>query len=156
MNHPAFFFPPDSIGPVSHESRTLWLSYRISVTTHDRIHILFEHYTKSPKQCITLSLAKRNHRVAINGTDAGRFVLWTHTAPRHVEIDITKAGRGSELCIFNGWEDLKQGTLLYGLRYAAIDVQAQVDGSVILNCSDGWGEADFTDLQVRVIRERAA
>jgi hypothetical protein len=65
-------------------------------------------------------------------------------------------GKGSELSFYNGWEDLKYGTLLSGLRYAAIDVQTQPDGSVLLNCSDGWGDADFADLQARVIRECAA
>jgi len=103
-----------------------------------------------------LSLAKRPHRMRISGHEAARYVLWSHTAPRQVQIDITKAGRGSELCFYNGWEDLKYGTLLYGLRYAAIDVQPQPDGSICLHCSDGWGDANFTDLQVRVTHERAA
>lgn len=155
MNHPAFFFPPGSIGPVSVDSRTLWLSYRMPVVSGDRLQVVFEHYTTKPKQCLMVSLSKRNHRMTIEGSNASRFVLWTDTAPKRVEIGITKAGRGSELCFYNGWEDSKYGTLLCGLRYSAIDAQPQNDGSLLLNCSDGWGDADFTDLQVRVVHERA-
>src|SRR5687767_11630499 len=107
---PACFFAPDSLGPVTYEGRELWLSYRLPVTTGDRVHILFERFTDRPRQGLRVTLKNRRHRVAINTQEGSGFTLWCDTAPRHVEVHVAKAGRrGDQLILMNAWQDEKYG-----------------------------------------------
>ena len=154
---PACFFAADTVGPVSHNGRELWLSYRIPVGTGDRIHLLFERFSSRPRQGMQLMMANRRHQLAIAGHEGRQFVLWADTAPRHVEVEITKAGRGGTLVLMNAWQDEKYGTMLYGLNWAAMDVSAEADGTLLIDCSDGYGlEPSFGDLVVRVLPERVS
>jgi hypothetical protein len=152
---PACFFARDSLGPVAYEGRELWLSYRFPVVAGDRVHIFIERFSARPRQGLRVMLNNRRHRIRINPEEANQFILWCDTAPRHVEVDVTRSGRrGEELILMNAWQDEKYGTMLYGLNWAAMDVHREPDGSVMLRCSDGYGrEPCFDDLIVRVIVE---
>jgi hypothetical protein len=152
---PACFFAPGVVGPVTFEGRELWLSYRLPIATSDRVHFLFEQYRQRPLQGLQVSVENRRHELAINAQPGRRFILWTDTAPRHVEVEVIKAGRGGTLVLMNAWQDETYGTTMYGLNWCAMDVRADSDGSLLLDCSDGYGsEPSFGDLVVRVIHER--
>ena len=153
---PTGFFPLNSIGPVDFEGRTLWLSYHLPVGTGDRIRILFEKFTRRPRQGVVLTMGNRRHEIAINGQQSAQFILWADTAPAEVEVDITKAGRAGSLVIYNIWQDEKYGTILHGLNWTAMAVRHGPDGSLLLDCSDGYGlEPSFGDLVLRLFHEPA-
>jgi hypothetical protein len=153
---PACFFAADTLGPVSYDGRELWLSYRFPVETGDRVHLLFERFSSRPRQGLQVLMVNKRHQLAVSGHQSRQFILWADTAPRHVEIEIAKAGRGGTLVLVNAWEDEKYGTMFYGLNWTAMDVRTDPDGSLLLDCSDGYGlEPSFGDLVVRVVHERA-
>jgi hypothetical protein len=144
-------------GVIEYEGRQLRLSYWLSVLKGDRLHILFERQTARPVQGLALQLHDRRGELEIASKRSKHMVLWTDTAPRHVECSINKVKRGGQLSLMNVWRDEKYGTTMMGLNCAAMDVQLQPDGSVLLCCSDGWGmDPDFSDLVVRVIVEHDA
>jgi hypothetical protein len=154
------FFPlwsgaPD--GVLEYKGRQLRIAHWIDVAKGDRLHVIIEGFTDRPVQGVRLTLEDRRGGLEIVGQQSRSFVLWTDTAPRHVECLVAKAKRGARLSLVNVWRDEEYGTTMQGLNAAAIDVQPQADGSTILQCSDGWGtEADFTDLVVRLIIEPAS
>ena len=153
---PAAFFAGGVIGPVAHEARELWLAYRTPVETGDRVHVLFEHAESRPRQGLRVLMDQRRHQLEINGQRGKGFTLWADTAPRHVEVEIAKAGRGGALVFMNVWEEEKYGTMLLGMGWCAISVRRDPDGSLVLDCSDGYGPGpSFGDLVVRVLHERA-
>jgi len=83
------------------------------------------------------------------------FVVWTDTAPRHIEFTApVNARKPVELVLYNVWPDEKYGTMMYGLNAAATVVEQPRANEWILACSDGWGEEpDFRDLVVRLVHE---
>ena len=148
---PSCFFGLDTLGPVHYERRSLWLSYRLSVCTGDHVRLLFEGFRRRPRQGIQLIMENRRHRMTINDQQAKGFILWADTAPPEVPVEITNAGRGGRLILYNVWEDEKYGTLLHGLNWTAMDVRDCTDGSLLIDCSDGYGlEPSFGDLVVRL------
>ena len=101
-------------------------------------------------------MASRRHELAINAHRGRQFILWRDTAPRQVDVEIVKAGRDGTLVLMNAWQDEKYCTTMYGLNWCGMDVRAERDGSLRIDCSDGYGiEPSFGDLVVRVIHERA-
>ena len=138
-------------GLIEYQGRQLRLSYWLSVSKGDRLHLIFERQTARPVQGLALQLHDRRGELQIGGTRSRHMVLWTDTAPRHVECSVNKVKRGGQLSLMNVWRDEKYGTTMMGLNCAAMDVQVQADGSALLCCSDGWGmDPDFSDLVVRL------
>lgn len=70
---------------------------------------------------------------------------------RHLRRDQCEGG--ARVVITNQWRDEKYGSTMYKLNNAAMEVLDQTDGSLLLRCSDGWGDADFNDLVVQVVAE---
>lgn len=141
--------------PISYGGRTLRQSWGVPVTLGDTVLIRFERFVAKPVQGIGIAGLGKGTRLMLAAEEGKDFVLWTDTAPREVVVAIRKATPGSVVRIWNVWRDVKYGTTLYGLNAAAIDVHENADGSVLLQCSDGWGGPDFNDLVVRVERLRA-
>jgi hypothetical protein len=54
----------------------------------------------------------------------------------------------------NQWRDEKFGSTMYRLNNAAMEILPQEDGvSVVMRCSDGWGEPDFDDLVIQLTQQ---
>jgi hypothetical protein len=144
-------------GLIEYEGRQLRLSYWLSVSKGDRLQLIFERHVARPVQGLALQLHDRVGELQIGSTRGKHMVLWTDTAPRHVECSVNKVKRGGQLSLMNVWRDEKYGTTMMGLNCAAMDVQVQPDGSALLCCSDGWGmEPDFSDLVVRLTIQHQA
>ena len=134
--------------PIEYEGRRVQLSYWFPVSAGDRVLIKFLRSVPTPVQ--GLGVTGERCQLRVESTTSKNLVLWTDTAPREVEMSVVKAKRGARLGVMNQWRDTKYGTSLMGLNNAAMEVQPQPDGSVLLRCSDGSGEADFNDLVVEL------
>jgi hypothetical protein len=52
------------------------------------------------------------------------FVVWTDTAPRHIEFTApVNAREPVELVLYNVWRDEKYGTMMYGLNAAGTVIE---------------------------------
>ena len=142
--------------PIQYDGRTLHSSLRLPVSAGDRVHIFFEHFVARPVQGLVIQAANRAHKLAIAPTSHNMFVLWTDTAPRHVEVAApAKARKPVELVLNNVWRDEKYGTMMYGVNAAAMVIEQPRADEWTLACSDGWNvEPDFTDLVLRLVHER--
>lgn len=140
-------------GPIQYERRKLYWTYWLTVKEGDEISLRFVRAIDSPVQGLGIKTEKCHVQVA--DTTAKSIALWTDTAPKEVNLRAVKAKAGARIGLFNQWRDEKYGSTMYHLNNAAMEVQAQPDGSFLIRCSDGWGEADFNDL-VLVLSHRSA
>jgi hypothetical protein len=136
--------------PIQFEGRTLWSAHWADVARDQQVVVSFERFTDKPVQGLMVAGRKRSLQLEVAGRRADQFVLWTDTAPREVSVRVVKAAPGDQLGFWNVWRDEKHDSLMYGLNAAAIHVSREADGSVLLNCSDGWRGPDFEDLVVRL------
>ncbi|HEY4216447.1 MAG TPA: hypothetical protein VGM67_04885 [Gemmatimonadaceae bacterium] len=143
-------------GVIEYQGRWLRRAFDVSVSSGDRLDVFFERFTSRPVQGLGISLDDPRGALAIAGTTARSFALWTDSAPPHVACSILRVKAGGRLTVINQWRDEKYGTTLYAINAAAIDVRSQSDASAILHCSDGWGmEPNFGNLVVRLVLHRA-
>ena len=139
--------------PIRHEGRELHAVYWLPVKKGDSVSLRFIRYVDRPIQGLGIRTEKCDVRV---GDVVGKHIgLWTDTAPREVLLDVVKARDGARVGVFNQWRDAKYGTTMYSLNNAAMEVLEQQDGSLLLRCSHGCGDVDFSDLVVD-LRLRAA
>lgn len=143
--------------PIQYGGRTLHSSFKLQVSAGDRVHVFFEHFAARPIQGLTIQAANRAHKLTIAPDKHYFFVLWTDTAPRHVEVAApAKARKPVELVLYNVWRDEKYGTMMYGVNAASMVIEQLRANEWTLACSDGWGEEpDFGDLVVRLVHEHA-
>ncbi len=99
----------------------------------------------SPVQGLRIKATKGT--IQVNGQSQTDIILWADTSPASVELTI-HAKNGCELKAWNVWrrDDIAQAWI--GNAGMLID---KVDDVVTLKCSDGIGEADFTDLVVQLV-----
>lgn len=136
--------------PILYDGRTLTMAYSLSVEQGDRVDVTFERFASSPVQGLRLALKEKGGQLEIGGHRSADFVLWTDTAPRHVQVLIADGRKNGHLVVWNVWRDAKHGTTLYGVNNAAIDVAEETATGAVLRCSDGWLGPDFDDLVVRL------
>jgi hypothetical protein len=136
--------------PIPYGSSVLHWTYWIAIHADDNIEIIFERFKELPVQGICI--AAENATLNIVGSPSPKFVLWTDTAPRHVTVRVVHAGADARVSIFNVWRDEQHGSMMYRVNNAAMQIQPQDDGSVVLRCSDGYGveHVDFDDLVIRL------
>jgi hypothetical protein len=93
-----------------------------------------------------LRLAVKTGELIVSSTTASEVALWTTTAPRKARVRID-ASEPTSLDVWNAWR-------FGGLEHAWIGNAGMVihsdRGRYTLQCSDGIGPVDFTDLVVTV------
>ncbi len=73
-------------------------------------------------------------------------ILWEHTAPKEVIIDITS--KNKTLIVCNAW-DTGKGTIDYWYQSCGMQIE-EIDGYKIYNCNDGYPDEDFDDLIFKI------
>jgi hypothetical protein len=112
--------------------------------------IILEFISAKAEPAQGIQLRVRGGTMSIDDSVSDNFVLWQKGAPDRVEIEIcTETQRKPSLKLWNVWQGGLNVTQAW-LRNAAIRVEGQPSGRIILRCSDGQGEADFEDLVVAV------
>lgn len=134
--------------PIHYNGRDLHRQFVLPVKKGDSIGLRFLRATDRPVQGVGVKCEKCE--ISIADTRARSFGLWTDTAPSEVILNVVKAQADARVVFFNQWRDEKYGSTMYHLNNAAMEIVPQPDGSVLLRCSDGWGEPDFNDLVLQV------
>jgi hypothetical protein len=139
--------------PICWHGRTLIPKYSVPVDSGDAFRMRFLGSVPSPVQ--GMGLHAENCSIRVASVVAKDIALWRDTAPDVVEFSIVRVKKGARVILTNQWRDEKYGSTMYRLNNAAIEVVPQDDGSVILRCSDGWGEPDFESLVVQLWKDSA-
>lgn len=92
-----------------------------------------------------IKLAVDHGSLAINDTEAASVVLWNTTAPDEVELRVS--GAATSLEVWNCWSMGGVDTSWVG--NAGIVTKTTAEGT-LLRCSDGIGEAEFSDLEILI------
>jgi len=91
-----------------------------------------------------IKLALNSGSLRVNGLSSPSMAIWSHTAPEEIEIEVT-GRRASTLDVWNSWS--LDGVDNAWLGNSGIIVQDHAGGHT-LQCSDGTGDPDFSDLVV--------
>ncbi|WP_199433781.1 hypothetical protein [Qaidamihabitans albus] len=103
---------------------------------------------KYPVQGLKMKI--HNGLLKVNDVESRDLVLWRDTRPDQVAVRITKSGARTSLKFWNVWRG-GLGVTQAWLGNSAMRVRRGDTGDVLLvSCSDGQGDADFDDLQVRL------
>jgi len=135
-------------GTIEVDGRSLRATHSVTVSEGASLRLVFLRSASAPVQ--GLGLHGVNCSLKIGGVTNKDLALWCDTAPRNVTCDVVNVKAGARVEITNQWRDDKYGTTMYKLNNAAMEVLEQADNSLLLRCSDGWGDADFNDLVVQV------
>jgi hypothetical protein len=135
-------------GVITFEGRELRRDFIMPAQSGTTLFVDFLKSTNWPVQ--GLGLKAERCTLVVGGTTGKSIGLWTDTAPRRVEVRVDKARKGATIRFFNQWRDEKYASTMYHLNNAAMEIEQQSDGSVLLKCSDGWSEPNFEDLVVRI------
>lgn len=88
----------------------------------------------------------RGGEIGIGEKRHTEIVLWADTCPENVDLLVTSAD-GCELSMWNVWQI---GTLVQAWVGNAGMIVTNKGNSVLLECSNGPGEVDFSDLVVHL------
>ena len=117
--------------------------YVKTVQAGSTFNVKFVSYTTDFVQGLTVKTDRQVLEVANQRLKS--FVLWADTPTRDVECRVR--GRGIKTIKF--WNSWRDGGTMAWMRNAGMRIE-EIDGGVRLHCSDGRGDADFTDLVVEI------
>lgn len=100
--------------------------------------------TKLPLQGLRIKVINGN--IEVNEISGTEFILWANTSPEQVKIKIISS-QGCLLKFWNVWE--VDGITQAWVGNAGICVISQ-DRVTTLECSDGAGDIDFSDLVIQI------
>jgi hypothetical protein len=130
--------------PINLDGRTV--SPVCSLEVRDGTKITVTRLTASRTRDQAAVLAIDQGVLEIDGFESSSLSLWTSTSPRAVEVYVRGDG-ASRLDIWNAW----RGPVFEGSWLGNAGIVAQpVDGGVTLQCSDGVGPPDFTNLVIGI------
>lgn len=87
-----------------------------------------------------------------NGMNLKDAIFWTDTAPSQFTVSFVPSRETAVLKLWNEWRD-SNGVQHAWIGNAGIIIH-QLDDAVLLNCSNGMGNANFDDFVVRIRVER--
>lgn len=96
----------------------------------------------SRERAQALKLGLNAGALEINGASSQTLAIWSHTAPIEVEIRV-QGRRASNIDLWNAWS--LDGVDNAWLGNSGIVIQDHAGGHT-LQCSDGVGEPEFSDL----------
>ncbi|MBO0768895.1 MAG: hypothetical protein J2O48_09455 [Solirubrobacterales bacterium] len=143
--------------PITYQGELVYPNFSADMAVGDRVRTTWLSAASPRVQGLSLSLripdiggAKgRGGLLRIEETEAPTIGYWMDTAPRVVEAECVKLKSGAELWISNRWRT-DDGVEHEWLNNFGIKIEPITEDSVILHCSDGYGEPSFDDQVVRV------
>lgn len=113
----------------------------------DKTKILHIHRLKSKKTEIQgLKIKVIKGLLDVNDVKATEVVLWADTSPDMVDI-IIRSKDGCRVKIWNIWKTDDLQSAWIGNAGMLVETKGP---TILLSCSDGIGEINFTDLVVRI------
>jgi len=129
---------------VDWRGRTVRAVVRLPVSDGSTIRLRRLDSSRDRAQALKLGLNAGT--LEVNGKGAQSMAIWSHTAPLDVELKV-RGRRASSIDLWNAWS--LDGVENAWLGNSGIVVQDHAGGQT-LQCSDGIGEAEFSDLIVWV------
>lgn len=125
---------------ISYRGRVVKALVRIPVRDGSVVRVKRESVNSPRLQAVKLSVNKGV--VDINGFREPVISLWSHTSPEEVEFTV-RGNEASVLEVWNGWS--MGGVDTSWIGNSGIVTKTSSNGQ-LLQCSDGIGQATFSDL----------
>ena len=125
---------------ISYRGRVVKALVRIPVRDGSVVRVKRESVNSPRLQAVKLSVNKGV--VDINGFREPVTSLWSHTSPEEVEFTV-RGNEASVLEVWNGWS--MGGVDTSWIGNSGIVTKTSSNGQ-LLQCSDGIGQATFSDL----------
>ena len=125
---------------ISYRGRVVKALVRIPVRAGSMVRVKRESVNSPRLQAVKLSVNKGV--VDINGFREPVISLWSHTSPEEVEFTV-RGNEASVLEVWNGWS--MGGVDTSWIGNSGIVTKTSSNGQ-LLQCSDGIGQATFSDL----------
>ena len=125
---------------ISYRGRVVKALVRIPVRDGSVVRVKRESVNSPRLQAVKLSVNKGV--VDINGFREPVISLWSHTSPDEVEFTV-RGNEASVLEVWNGWS--MGGVDTSWIGNSGIVTKTSSNGQ-LLQCSDGIGQATFSDL----------
>tara|TARA_B100000131_G_scaffold320188_1_gene367696 strand:+ start:1793 stop:2245 length:453 start_codon:yes stop_codon:yes gene_type:complete len=125
---------------ISYRGRVVKALVRIPVRDGSVVRVKRESVNSPRLQAVKISVNKG--AVDINGYREPTISLWSHTSPEEIEF-IVRGKEASVLEIWNAWS--MGGVDTSWIGNSGIVTKASAKGQ-LLQCSDGIGQATFSDL----------
>ena len=129
---------------ISYRGRVVKALVRIPVRDGSVVRVKRESVNSPRLQAVKLSVNKGV--VDINGFREPVISLWSHTSPEEVEFTV-RGNEASVLEVWNGWS--MGGVDTSWIGNSGIVTKTSSNGQ-LLQCSDGIGQATFSDLVATV------
>lgn len=128
------------------EGRDVRSLLRLEVDPGDVLEVT--RLTASRQRPQALKLATDDGELVVASTQAPSVSLWSNSAPRKVRVRVD-SDHPTTVAIWNAW---RFGGMVHAWIGNAGMVTSSHKGRVTIQCSDGVGPIDFTDLVVTVER----
>ena len=133
-------FEESGSATISYRGRVVKALVRIPVRDGSVVRVKRESVNSPRLQAVKLSVNKGV--VDINGFREPVISLWSHTSPEEVEFTV-RGNEASVLEVWNGWS--MGGVDTSWIGNSGIVTKTSSNGQ-LLQCSDGIGQATFSDL----------
>ena len=133
---------------INHRGRIVKALVRVPVRDGSTVTVLRRNVCPDRTQGLKISVNKGV--LAVNGTQAPAVALWSNTSPDEVEFQVKGQG-ATTLEIWNCWS--MGGVDCSWVGNAGMVTKTTASG-LILRCSDGVGEPEFSDLEAEIVVER--
>ena len=125
---------------ISYRGRVVRALVRIPVNDGSLVRVRRESVSSPRLQALKVSVNKG--AVDINGYREPIIALWSHTSPEEVELKV----RGRDVSVLEVWNAWSMGGVdTSWIGNSGIVTKASASGQ-LLQCSDGIGQATFSDL----------
>ncbi|MBG01903.1 MAG: hypothetical protein CL470_06485 [Acidimicrobiaceae bacterium] len=125
---------------ISYRGRVVRALVRIPVNDGSLVRVRRESVSSPRLQALKISINKG--AVDINGYREPVIALWSHTSPEDVELTV----RGRDASVLEVWNAWSMGGVdTSWIGNSGIVTKASASGQ-LLQCSDGIGQATFSDL----------
>ena len=129
---------------ISYRGRVVRALVRIPVNDGSLVRVRRESISSPRLQALKISVNKG--AVDINGYRDPVVALWGHTSPKEVELTV----RGRDVSVLEVWNAWSMGGVdTSWIGNSGIVTKASASGQ-LLQCSDGIGQATFSDLVVTI------
>lgn len=129
---------------VEFEGHTVWAIYALPLVPLVRITFLGADGERPQG----IGLEAKGSPIEINGAQGGEFRLWADSAPGIVDVKVVDLARLREFRIWNTWKTRRGAEDAWTGNFGML--VERYEGGLAFRCSDGLGEAAFSDLVFQV------
>lgn len=130
--------------PIELDGRLVRQLFQVEIEDEKKLVIKRKAFKKSPVQGLRLKVTKGE--IEVNGERHPDIILWADTSPDCVEAMIYP-GPGCQLKFWNVWR--MDGIVQAWVGNSGVAI-SENEGRMVVECSDGTGEADFSSLVVEI------